>query len=347
MLLIQGCKEPKQRKRQKSIDKAPRPPREKKESESMRRAAAFYAHVVPPAEIEETRFRHSHWKNRRDRIRAMLARSGARVHALNRWDECGGQCQVQWSESRQNFRLSANYCKSRFCEPCMRAKANMVARNLREKLEEARQAARSRDPIGVRFITLTLRHNKAPLKSQIDRLHASFKKLRNLPLWKLSQLGGAAALEVKWTGVAWHPHLHVVAEGSFISKEQLSQAWHECTGDSFVVDVRALKDLADACHYVSKYITKGTNDAVWLDDDRALEWITASRGVRICNTFGSWRGFKLTKPTSSLNDWKPIRSLINLLEAAQAGELAAQAILLILRPPGQTEETRAPRKPSD
>jgi len=155
-----------------------------------------------------------------------------------------------------------------------------------------------------RFFTFTLRHNDKPLKEQITRLYRCFKKLRNTQVWRDTQLGGAVMLEVKLAKdknaagkQRWHPHLHAVAEGKWIDNARLKHAWHEITGDSIVVDVRILPRDKDAANYVSKYVTKGTSTVVWHTQELADEWIKASKGIRFCSTFGTWRGFRLTAPS--------------------------------------------------
>jgi hypothetical protein len=216
----------------------------------------------------------------------------------------------------------------------MRAKANLIARNLRSKLEAGVKR-------NFRFITLTLKHSKRPLAEQLARLKKCFKKLRQTPLWKKSQRGGVVTLEVKWTGHAWHPHLHIIAEGEYLSKFALSDAWKEITGDSYIVDIRQLKNDADACHYVVKYVTKGVSPAVWNDADLAQEWIVASRSVRVADTFGNWRGYRLLKRESGVNDWKPIDTLENLINKANAGDAYALRVILELRPPGVADNLEA------
>jgi hypothetical protein len=56
---------------------------------------------------------------------------------LERFDACGSECTIEYSQELQKHRIRANYCKSRHCEPCARAKANLIARNLRTELEHA------------------------------------------------------------------------------------------------------------------------------------------------------------------------------------------------------------------
>ena len=315
--------------------KKPKPqPREKeprlpKEFERFARVASY---TIPPASPAEIAFRHTAWAARRGKVRAALCRTGIRDFALNRFDECGSCCSVEWSETLQKHRVRANYCRCRHCEPCMRAKANRLAANLKARLMQ--------EPAGrYRFITLTLRHSDAPLRDQIRRLYASFRKLRHSKTWKLTQRGGALALEVKWQASTrrWHPHLHVISEGDFLDKDRLSTAWHAATGDSFVIDIRMLHDAKEAAFYVAKYVTKGTSADVWNDTTAATEWIISTKGVRVCATFGTWRGYKLTAMPQDATDWVPVATLNSLHERAAAGEEHARRLLLLIRPPGMLD----------
>lgn len=303
-------------------------------------------HAEPDAWKTDLHFRHSHWQHRRDRLRGHLERTGSTQKQLDAWDSCGTMCRVQRSESRDTYRLNANYCKNRHCQPCARARANLIARNLFDRLTGELAARRRHAGKRVRFITLTMKHSSDPLQKQIGRLVASFKKMRSCKLWKRRQEGGAAIVEVKWTGREWHPHLHIVAEGDFMHKEELRDLWHKTTGDSIIVDIRRIDRERDVCHYVCKYITKGVNDDVWENDDAAQEWICAARSLRPCNTFGTWRGWALMKRVPGVNDWVHVSTLSTLIMKARSGDLAAQAIMLQLRPPGTTDEvTIIERKP--
>lgn len=269
-----------------------------------------YDYRVPQAAACETNFRHSHWKPRRDLIMDRLTSAGESTFALDRFQQCGSGCTVEVSPSTKKIRLVACYCHSRHCEPCMRAKANRIVANLRKKLDEE-------NAVVYRFITLTLKHTDTPLADQIARLYAGFKKLRNFASWKQSQRGGAATLEVKFNPKdrKWHPHLHIISGGNFLHKRDLSADWKRATGDSSIVDIALLDGTKDVAHYVAKYITKGTNAEVWADADASQEWILATKGVRSCLTYGTWRGYRLLQVTQEADDWKPVTSLIKLYEA--------------------------------
>ena len=304
-------------------------PRERKMSrqqeKELTRQAREMERLQRTADEDETWFRHTHWKEKRSRVRTALLDFGINESGLFAFDNCGSDCAVEWNATEKKYRIRANYCHNRHCEPCARAKANLMAANLRERLLEK--------PNGrYRFITLTLLHSDTPLKDQITRLYTSFKKLRTLPIWKESQRGGCTVLEVKYnadTGY-WHPHLHIIAEGDFLNQSTLSNAWLHVTGDSHVVDIRALNNERDAAHYVAKYVSKGTSNEVWYQDHLAKEWIAAMKGVRTAATFGSWRGFKLLKVTKSDAGWSKVGKLNEIMRKARNGDSDAMHLMGIL-----------------
>jgi len=314
-------------------------PRERRESKERRRADDKLARQIKPIEPHELKFRHGHWLDRRAKVLEKLKKFTHRQSIIERFENCGtGSC-VQWSESLKRHRLTATYCKNKHCEPCMRAKANKIAANLRTKLGTG-------TPRQFRFITLTLKHSDAPLREQVQRLYKSFKSLRGTKFWKRSQDGGVFTLEVKLvepTGAAtteigrrlgheWHPHLHVISDGRWISKQELSIAWKQITGDSEVVDVAAVDRGKDVAAYVCKYITKGTSPEVWDTDELAAAWLDASKGVRTCATYGNWRGFALCASTEDAKDWEFVGWLGKLICAARSGDQIAYDILTSLRP---------------
>lgn len=319
------------------------PPKQKKEKyvRPPKEAPTEYSQAEPIHPHEEW-FRHHYWKEKRKIVRQALMNSGWSHQGLFNFDNCGAECVIEYSKTEGKYRVRASYCKCRHCEPCMRAKANLLAGNLRKRLEEK--------PNGrYRFVTLTLRHSNTPLKAQVKRLYASFRKLRNSKLWKKSQRGGAAVLEVKWQPQSrrWHAHLHVIAEGSFIDQRSLSAAWHSATGDSQIVDIRQLSSEKDAAHYVAKYMSKGTNNEVWQNEEAASEWISATKGTRMCATFGTWRGFGLLQRSKEKGDWVAVDLLRHVASRARAGDVVAINLLQILEDrcqynPGRKRQPKPP-----
>lgn len=314
--------------------------------QAKKQAAEYLDQPLMPLTESESNFRHGHWRERRAIITRHLAACGTSSRTLERWDCCGSDAWLYFNPSLNRYRINASYCKNRHCEPCMRAKANKLASNLRAKLKERSDAGKK-----YRFITLSMAHTDKPLTEQIKRMYACFKKLRATKAWKTSQHGGCFTAEIKWepdspsnkTRVQngdrplWHPHLHIISEGTFLHQVDLSELWRQITGDSFIVHIRMLEDAKEAAFYLSKYVTKSTNAAVWKDNEAASEWICASRGLRSAATFGNWRGFALLKNPPIDPGWERQCSMDALIARAARGELHAQNVLLILRPPGNSD----------
>lgn len=299
------------------------------------RNAQLDAHRFEPADRVETAFRHSGWQNRRRQVLTALESIGISEINRDHFMNCGAACMVEWSPSLQKHRLRASYCHNRHCEPCQRAKANLIAANLRSRL--------SREADGrYRFLTLTLRHDGTPLVDRVKRLNGCWRKLRECKLWKTTQKGGCAILEVKLSEHLhesgrpnWHTHLHVIAEGGWMNQSALADAWLKITGDSHQVDIRALDRAEDCAAYVVKYVTKGTSPTVWADRSLAQEWLIASKGVRTCATYGSWRGHQLLKRPAKATDWQPVGRLTTLIQNARMGDESAARLLIVLRRPDE------------
>jgi hypothetical protein len=154
------------------------------------------------------------------------------------------------------------------------------------------------------FITLTLAGHEDGLIEKIDRLYRHFKALRNHPLWEERVRGGAAFLEVKWSDKAkrWHPHLHIIADAGFIDQGELSDVWRGITRDSFIVDIRRVKDEEEAASYVTKYASKPLNTSFSNSPVLLDEAVVALKGKRLCLCFGDWYGTPLDIDQDSLLD---------------------------------------------
>lgn len=292
-----------------------------------------------PHTAEEENFRHSAWRRKRAAVHQAMIDNGLSPARIERFECCGSRLSVEYSEEEQRHRVLGSFCHDRHCEPCMRAKANVIAKNLRAKIEDGKDRQ-------FRFVTLTLKHSTQPLDQQISRLLTSFRRLRSTACWKDSQCGGSCSLEVKWSPKTrqWHPHLHIISDGNYVDKESLSCAWHHATGDSFIVDIRQLRDAKEAAYYVAKYASKGVNAEVWSDPAAATEWLSAMQGVRTCGTWGTWRGFRLTHHDVSSAGWKHVASYVEVLAAARLGKMWAVSIMMQIVRSADPEEIRSTYK---
>jgi len=105
-----------------------------------------------------------------------------------------------------------------------------------------------------KFLTLTLRR-RALTKESVRRLRLFFTRLRHRDVWIAS--GGIYQIEIGTLddlGMC-NLHIHAIIDSEWMSQEALSEAWHDITGDSFVVDISAVKSDRQAIAYMSKDLT--------------------------------------------------------------------------------------------
>lgn len=260
-------------------------------------------------------WRHRTWTERRKKVISALD-GPFPERRRQAFAACGCYAWVEHSPSTDRVRIRGNFCHDRFCEPCGKARTNRIARNIQDQLEDGHAAGRQ-----YRLITLTLRQDARPLGAKLDHLLKSFRKLRSAPQWKGTQAGGAAIVEVKRTAAGWHPHLHVIVEGHFIHQSNLSEQWRNATGTSHIVDVRMVRDLGHASHYVAKYAAKPLDPTVFESHDLLQEAMLALRGRRLCTTIGTWRGLRLEKqPEHTVDDWVKLWSLALFLTRLRAAD---------------------------
>lgn len=268
--------------------------------------------LSPGIDVEEWSFRHSGWQDRRTKVRTALASVPMPDARLDRLDNCGCRCRVELSDDHTDIRVVAHYCHDRWCVPCQRARAAVIRTNI--------NAACEGQP--VRFITLTLRHSRTPLKDQIDRLYRSFKALRRRPEWSRSVKGGLALLEIKLSSHdgLWHPHLHCLCVGSYFDARTLSAEWLAVTGDSSIVDIKLVREPGQVAHYVTKYVTKTVDSSVMRDAGKLQEAISALHGRHLLLPFGAWEHYKFSDSPQDDRKWIDVGTLPDIYRMARQGD---------------------------
>jgi len=282
--------------------------------------------AAPTAETLATvAFRHAGWKAWRERVKTALALTGQSTSRQTAFEQCGANAWLsECKEVPGTYRIACDRCHDRFCLPCANERSRRTARVISDFIK----------PKTLRFLTLTLRNTGQSLADSLARLVASFRKLRNRPYWKQHVTGGASFIECKWIAQSqnWHPHLHILTEGRFMEREKLKTEWYAVTGDSYVIDIRLIKDTARAAEYVAKYATKGYSSSVFHDQARLEEAVTALAGKRLMMCFGRWRGFVITDAENP-EHWEPVCPLSNIRELARAGSTWALALFRHLANP--------------
>jgi hypothetical protein len=280
---------------------------------------AHMAYVQPPATQLELDFRHSCWHVQRMATLEAMKACDLPAARIERFENCGNSAVVQHCAATDEIRVCSNHCHDRWCKICGNERSHVIVQNLL-RLCEGKQ---------VRFMTLTLKHNSERLNLQVDRLLNCFRRLRNRSIWDDHVTGAAMFLEVKVAddGRTWHPHLHIIYEGTYFPKGQLSSHWYAITGDSFVVDVRWIADKEKAAGYVAKYASKPLDKSLYRNPEMLKEALIALKGRRLCSTLGSWRGLELEETPPDDRVWITIASLDHVKRRATEGDEKFKALL--------------------
>lgn len=179
-----------------------------------------------------------------------------------------------------------------------------------------------------------MRSTAAPLKHQVQTLLQSFRRLRQRISWRRTQQGGVAVVEVtrnKATGL-WHPHLHVLACGTFLRKSELVDNWRDASHGSFIVDIKAVTDTKDLSAYVCKYVTKPSDTEHLQTEDDARDYYNSLANCHRLITFGTMRN-RPPQPQAEppVTDWRNVMPLAQVIELAQRGDVHACKLLALLK----------------
>lgn len=191
-------------------------------------------------------------------------------------------CPMFAAKSDGTVGVAPGFCRDRLCPTCQQQRGREVSQRIGAIAESMDQ---------VRFLTLTVKHSAAPLAEQLGDLYAAFKLLRRRPEWKAHVRGGVAVCEVKLgrDGESWHPHLHVLIDGTYFPHATIKRVWAEITGDSSIVHIKAMHSRQAAAKYVGTYVAKPA-DVLSLRPGQLCEYASALHGRRLVVAFGSMHG---------------------------------------------------------
>lgn len=161
----------------------------------------------------------------------------------------------------------------------------------------------------LKFVTLTIK-NVDSVAFGYYKLRDCFGKLQRRAIWRKSSYGrvnkngerhtgwcvrgGFGNFEVTNAGCGYHVHLHLLLDADFIPQKQLSKLWHQITGDSYIVDVRACSGTAEAIAEITKYSFKPADAVLWTDGMKQ-DFNAALKNKVLFFRFGSWRNVHLAK----------------------------------------------------
>jgi hypothetical protein len=171
----------------------------------------------------------------------------------DRLRKCSASFSALVCENGHSFNAIPDFrCHLQCCPDCWETKSHReLARNLPKFL----QALKDDPSLIVAFSTLTLRSDKKRhLRAGIRKTKADFRKLRKRDVWQ-NCVGGFGRIEnTNSIKFGWHPHLHcLLLLKDYIPQRELSANWHDVTGDSMVVDIRRVHDVASGLVETIKY----------------------------------------------------------------------------------------------
>jgi hypothetical protein len=141
-----------------------------------------------------------------------------------------------------------------------------------------------------KFLTLTLKR-RALCRSNVRFLRQCFTKLRHRKVWKAT--GGVYQIEIGTVddlGQA-NLHIHAAIDSPYMNILEICDAWHDITGDSFIVDIRQAKDARDIVWYMSKHLGKMPKEVpgdAWLKTSWQHDLINrVLKGTRLVQGFGT------------------------------------------------------------
>ncbi len=223
-----------------------------------------------------------------------------------------------------NVYLSPGRCRDRMCGLCSSRRSHEAG----ERLTPIVQAMNA-----PRLMTLTLKSSSLPLGMQLDRLVKAFRDLRRQKQWGGLVKGGVATIEITRNPSTneWHPHLHVIFDGSYYPQQLLKEQWHQLTGDSYIVDVRPVHDCDKASKYVAKYVGKPANFVGW-DLQSIEDYAAAMHGRRTIMTFGASHNIRVDlhddgdRPKAS----RVLNALCHIVRQANKGDPDAMKLVRAL-----------------
>lgn len=230
-----------------------------------------------PAQV--MRFAHS-LEERRTWLR-LIDRVEPSQQARDRFRLCGTSARLAWSASEKRYFVSSSSCRNRFCPAC-RVRRQMA---VGESLNRYFVGSPAKE---WQFITLTMKHTKAPLALQLDWLQRNFKLLRKDPVWKDAVTHGFACIEVTRNNIRqeWHPHFHILAHVRFLDWSKLRSAWCRITKGSNVIDCKRVACHDHAIKYILAYVGKAPDTTVLRDNLLMVELYTAMKSTHLLIRFG-------------------------------------------------------------
>jgi diadenosine tetraphosphate (Ap4A) HIT family hydrolase len=178
-------------------------------------------------------------------------------------------------------------CEFRLCPDCGRRRS----RRLQNKYLPMMRAFLRHHHVTPVHLVLTQTHRKETRKQSAKRIKDAFTKLHRNSFWKEFFKGGTWSLEfTKDKNGLHHTHLHIIGfRRKFFDIELLRSEWLAVTGDSHVLNLKPIQDIAAGLREVVKYVSKPLDIRRFGADD--LREFLKLKKMQMFGTFGEFRDF--------------------------------------------------------
>jgi hypothetical protein len=218
-----------------------------------------------------------------------LARELHEVELADKLDRCHSRLSVLTC-GRHIARVIPNFtCEFRLCPDCGRRRS----RRLQNKYLPILRAFVLHNRVTPVHLVLTQTHKKETRKQSAKRIKDSFVKLQRRQFWSEHFKGGTWSLEfTKDKNGLHHTHLHVIGfRRTFFAIELLRAEWLAVTGDSYVLHLKPIQDIATGLQEVVKYVSKPLDIRRFGADDLREFSGLGLKNMRMFGTFGEFRAF--------------------------------------------------------
>lgn len=273
----------------------------------------------------QRRLHQSHWTVRAQIISALATADDSRLDKRARRLDLCCHSPILRKDSDGKASIDLQPCRDRLCPLCQRRRGRQATLKIAHEIKGWNSC---------RFATFTLKHDNVPLTTSLQRLAECFRTLRTSAIWKSNVTRGVWSIEVTKNQVTdrWHTHIHCLIDGSFIDQRLLASTWHAITGDSKIVDIRAVHDRERTAKYIADYVSKPADVHGWSNDD-ICEYALALHGKRLIHTFGKAHGTNVDPAADEVpavqSDY--VAPLAIIARAADLGCPEAQHACSILR----------------
>jgi hypothetical protein len=189
---------------------------------------------------------------------------------------------------RHIARIIPNFtCEFRLCPDCGRRRS----RKLQNKYLPMMRGFMLHHKVTPVHLVLTQTHRKENRKQSAKRIKDSLTRLQRRGFWKEYFKGGTWSLEfTKDKNGLHHTHLHIIGfRRKFFDIELLRGEWLAATGDSHVIHLKKIEDIAAGLREVVKYVSKPLDIRRFGADD--LKEFLGLKNMRMFGTFGEFRDF--------------------------------------------------------